>query len=184
MLFRSDPRTSRVRQVRETAFGGIPWRQDPLPPGEWQPDLVQGALAEGILAHDLPIPALEDESLVQWMLRIRHAARLLPAEGWPDLDADWPLILHEACREARQVADLTAERIRGVLDELLGPWLVQRLQRIAPSHWPLPSGRRGKVVFHEEGLPELVNKARWLASARNRVPFAVAPAAVSVPQRV
>jgi len=152
---RWDDRQGRVLQERTVSLTGLVLRREPLPPADWQPEAVQATLAEAIQTRGLRLPALDDEDLQQWMRRIRIAARLFPDEGWPDLQADWPLILHEACAGLRRPEDLSAGALRRVIDELLGPWLVQRLQRIAPSRWPLPQGRHGRITVDDEGQAEL-----------------------------
>ncbi|MEB3204891.1 MAG: ATP-dependent helicase C-terminal domain-containing protein [Candidatus Sericytochromatia bacterium] len=152
---RWDDRQGRVQQERTVVLAGLVLRREPLPPADWQPEAVQATLAEAIRTRGLRLPALEDEDLQQWLRRIRMAARLFPDEGWPDMEADWPLVLHEACAGLRRPEDLTAGAIRRVIDELLGPWLVQRLQRLAPSRWPLPQGRHGRITVDDEGRADL-----------------------------
>jgi ATP-dependent helicase HrpB len=152
---RWDDRQGRVQQERTVVLAGLVLRREPLPPADWQPEAVQAMLAEAIRTRGLRLPALEDEDLQQWLRRIRMAARLFPDEGWPDLEADWPLVLYEACAGLRRPEDLTAGAIRRVIDELLGPGLVQRLQRLAPSRWPLPQGRHGRITVDDEGQADL-----------------------------
>ncbi|MEB3236742.1 MAG: ATP-dependent helicase C-terminal domain-containing protein [Candidatus Sericytochromatia bacterium] len=150
-----DERHGRVVQQRAVRLVGLLLRHEPLPPSAWQPSEVQQALAEAIMNRGLRLAALEDADLVQWLRRVRLAARLLPDEGWPDLDEDWPLILHEACAGLRRPEDLDPGALRRVIDELLGPWLAQRLQRLAPARWPLPNGRHGRITIDEDGKAEL-----------------------------
>ncbi|MEB3298363.1 MAG: ATP-dependent helicase C-terminal domain-containing protein [Candidatus Sericytochromatia bacterium] len=154
-LTRWDDKQGRVLQEREVQLDGLVLRRAPLPPSSWQPEAVQETLAAAILEQGLRVPALDDEDFVQWLRRIRAAVLHAPGEGWPDLEADWPLVIHEACSGMKRPTDLTAGPVRRVLDELMGPWLVQRLQRLAPSRWPLPGGRWGRVTLDEDGRAEL-----------------------------
>ena len=108
------------------------------------------------LASEARLEALEDEDVVQWIRRIRLAHTAWPGEGYPALDeGDLELLYLEAASGRTGWQDLKPEDLIEILRGFLGWARVDRLERAAPRHWPLPGGRRARVTYLDEGPPEI-----------------------------
>jgi ATP-dependent helicase HrpB len=124
-------------------------------------------------------PASWDEAVDQWIERVRCVAAWFPERSFIRYDADDLAVLSaEIAQGCARASDLDArpvlEIMRGALD-----WdHVQFVERMAPSHLALPSGRR-MAIEYAEGKPP-----RGRSKIQDFYDFAGHPAVAGGRQRV
>jgi ATP-dependent helicase HrpB len=153
---RWDPARERVVQDREVRVHGLVLVCEAVPPDRWDRAALEAELVARTLAGEARMEAFEDEEVVQWIRRIRIAQTVWPEAGYPALDRDdLEVLWHEAATGRTGWQDLQPPELVSLLKEYLGWGLTDRLERHAPRHWPLPGGRRAKVIYPQEGSPEV-----------------------------
>jgi ATP-dependent helicase HrpB len=145
---RFEPREDMVAARRVVRLGALAVKEQPL--AEPDPGLVAGALCGVVRARGLArLPWTEAARQLQARVAL---VRLDDAGGWPDLgDAallagleEW-LAPHLAGR--RRMADLASLDLRTVLLQRLEHAQRQALDRLAPPHLTVPSGRQVPVDY-------------------------------------
>jgi len=104
-----------------------------------------------------PARAVADHPDVQMLLdRVRFLARAMPELGLPD---DPTQLLRDAlvavASGMRSLAELRQADIGGAMLGLLSHRQRQALEREAPSHWTLPSGRRVPLAYGPDRPPSV-----------------------------
>ncbi len=143
-----DPATARVSAERQTRLGAITLKSGPDDAPD--ADAIAGALRDAVAKHGL--------SLLPWSkaaLALRHRAAYAGNEGLSDtalLDTldDWlmPLLTGKRRLEAVDAGALTQS-----LQNLLGWDEMQRIERLAPSHFTTPAGTAHAIDYDAEAGP-------------------------------
>jgi ATP-dependent helicase HrpB len=103
----------------------------------------------------------------QLQARVRLLASLFPAEGWPDL-ADAVLFASPESWLAPHLGGVRGERelarvdLASALRALIPPRLLPSLERLAPAHLVVPSGRRVALDYEPAEGPVLAVKLQEL----------------------
>lgn len=152
-----DPAKQRVLAQRLSAQGPHWVREALLPAAEAPPGEVAALLVAKRLAGEAQVPALQDEGVQTFLRQVAWARRLWPDANCPEFDEeDWALIWSElADTGLTSWLDLSPAQLLAALHGALGPMTLHRLRQAAPTHWPLPNGRRARIHYPEEGPPEL-----------------------------
>ena len=146
-----DTTRQRVRAERRLALGALNLRWEPL--GDPDPQRVRAAFLKGI--RDCGLDCLPwNRKLRGWQARVNFLHRILNGR-WPDLsDAlltatleQW-LGLHIA--GYTRLRDLNKLDLGRVLSEMLDWRQKKALDRLAPSHLSVPSGRQIPVDYHAD----------------------------------
>ncbi|HXH02066.1 MAG TPA: ATP-dependent helicase C-terminal domain-containing protein, partial [Candidatus Competibacteraceae bacterium] len=152
------------------------------PPAKADPAQLRAAMLEGV--RQLGLAALPwNETLRQWQARVESLRRWRPEEAWPEVSDAWlerhledwlePHLDGIVRREHLVRLDLAA-----ILQSRL-PWpLPQKLEELAPTHLPVPSGSRIRLTYSADGtapvlavkLQELFGLADTPRVAGGRVP--------------
>lgn len=153
-----DAAKRRVVGQRVSQQGGLSVRGALLPAAEAPAEAVAALLAEKACSGEAPVPALQEEAVQAFLRRVALARELWPDQGYPAFDAEaWAILWDDLASSSALSSweDLSAERLLAALRDYVGAWESQRLDRAAPTHWPLPNGRRARIHYPEEGPPEL-----------------------------
>jgi ATP-dependent helicase HrpB len=131
-----DPRTGRVRAWRRERFDRLLLAEHAQAP---EPAAAVEALAEAWLAGE------PDEANAGWLRRVRFAG----------LSIDLPALARAAAGGATSLADLDLAAH--------APFALTRdLERLAPAHLDLPSGRRTALVYEADGTVSAAAKLQEL----------------------
>jgi len=131
-----DPRSGRVRAWRRQRFDRLLLAEHAQAP---EPAAAAGVLAEAWLAGE------PDDANAAWLRRVRFAG----------LDVDVPALVRQAAGAASSLdgIDLAAH----------APYAIAReLDRLAPAHLDLPSGRRTALVYEADGSVSAAAKLQEL----------------------
>ncbi|MEO5823821.1 MAG: ATP-dependent helicase HrpB [Vicinamibacteraceae bacterium] len=120
-----DARTGRVRAWRRERFDRLVLAEHAQAP---EPAAAAEVLAEAWLARET------DETNAAWLRRVRFAG----------LDIDLPALVRQATPSSTSLADVDLAAH--------APYALTRdLERLAPSHLDLPSGRRAALLYDADG---------------------------------
>jgi ATP-dependent helicase HrpB len=158
-----DARERRVVGVVRERVGAVVLAERPFAPGDEEatPALCRAVGSER--AALLPF----GEDVRQLQGRVLLLARLFPGDGWPDL-ADGRLYesperwLAPFLAGVRGARDLARVDLAAALLALIPPRLRQRLDVLAPTHLPVPSGRRVALDYVPPEGPVLAVKLQEL----------------------
>jgi ATP-dependent helicase HrpB len=177
-----DDRREAVSTQRELKFGALIVRTEPIQrPDEHQ---VLLAMIEGITKNGMDVLPW-NQSLRRWQARVCFLHRVFSDEtGWPDLSdqnlcADLSQWLAPYLRGITRLRDLTRVDLRGALFNLLSYDQHQQLEKLAPTHWTVPSGSRipidysGKVPVLAVRLQEMFGLEQTPAIAGGRQPLLI-----------
>lgn len=153
-----DERTASVRASRQRRLGALVLSEQAL--SKPDPALITGALLDGVRRAGVQTLAWTAE-LEQWRARVQFLRRIEgPDSTWPDLSDDtlrqtleeWlgPYLDGVTTLDRVQRLDLT-EPLRALL-----AWDQQRdLDRLAPTHFTVPSGSKIRIDYDGQDLPVL-----------------------------
>jgi len=158
-----DERQRRVVGVEREGIGAVALIERPFAPGDGE---AVPLLCEVIRARGAALLPFGDEAR-QLQGRVRLLATHFPGEGWPDLsDAvlyaapeGWLVPSLAGVRGERELqrVDLVA-----ALRSLVPPRLLPQLDRLAPTHLAVPSGRRAALDYAPAEGPVLAVKLQEL----------------------
>jgi ATP-dependent helicase HrpB len=159
-----DERQAAVVARRERRLGALAIDGGPLPDAD--PGALRRAMLAGVRQLGLDSLPWSDE-LRDWRERVMSLRRWFPDDGWPDLaDAwlaehldDWlgPWLDGINRREHLRRLDLAAA-LHGLVDGRLRT----RLNELAPTHLPVPSGSRIRLQYRPGEPPVLAVKLQEL----------------------
>lgn len=158
-----DARERRVVGVVRERIGAVVLAERPFAPGDEEALPVLSAALSAERSGLLPF----GEEVRQLQGRVLLLARLFPGDGWPDL-ADEGLYaapqrwLMPALAGVRGARDMARVDPAAALRELIPPRLRQRLDTLAPTHLPVPSGRRVALDYAPPEGPVLAVKLQEL----------------------
>jgi ATP-dependent helicase HrpB len=111
------------------------------------------ALAAAVARDPLRVLG-ERPDLDALLARLRFLARAMPELGLPDEPAALlPDVLAALASSARSLADLAGADVPGAVLGVLTHRQRAALEREAPAHWTLPSGRRVPVAYERDRPP-------------------------------
>jgi ATP-dependent helicase HrpB len=154
----------RLRARRVTRLGRLEVRSEDVPADR---AVIRRALLDQVRERGLsalpPSPALEQLRARYALLLRAHATGGMrfesEGEAWPNL-ADTALIarledwLPPLIDKRTSLGAVPPEALAAAVADLL-PWSVRRdLDRLAPTHWPAPTGTRLPIDYTAEGGPE------------------------------
>jgi ATP-dependent helicase HrpB len=158
-----DERERRVVGVERECLGAVALVERPFTPGDGEalPVLLAVLRARGVTL--LPFGA----EARQLRARVRLLAALFPGEGWPDLgdgalSAALEAWLAPFLGGVRGERDLERVDVAAGLRSLIPPRLLPRLDRLAPKHLEVPSGRRVALDYLPAEGPVLAVKLQEL----------------------
>ncbi len=128
---------------------------------EPDPERVTATLIAGLRKHSLEVLPWSPE-LRTWQARVQFA-RALPAQaaaGWPDVGDQALLASLESWLAPwlgglSRIAHLARLDLREILTAMLGHDLQRRLEQLAPTHLPVPSGSRIRIDYLGEDAPSM-----------------------------
>ncbi|MDY7101500.1 MAG: ATP-dependent helicase HrpB [Actinomycetota bacterium] len=175
-VVRWDEQSGEVVAQRQRSLGAIVLRASPLdtPP----PELLASALADAVRSRGLDLLGRSDAAR-DLATRVGFLHGIDPS--WPDLtdDAlvadvdDW---LPRHLGTARRVRDLGRVDLRNVMAERVGWQRLAEVDRLAPTHVELPTGRRAALRYEEDRvvlsvrLQEMLGASAGPTVAGGRVP--------------
>ncbi|TVR05161.1 MAG: ATP-dependent helicase HrpB [Deltaproteobacteria bacterium] len=149
-----DPEREQVMAFERTCWHDLVLEERVVPLED--PLRTAEVLAEAVRARPAEALALERPEVAALRARIAWVGRLMPELNMPAMDED--AVAEQAeklCWGRRSLAELR----RIPAGELEGAWLDHRqreaLQREAPTHLAVPSGRRVPLQWREDGPPVL-----------------------------
>jgi ATP-dependent helicase HrpB len=148
-----NPPSRAVERLEEVLFAGVPVDRTARPPRLQDHPEAERLLAERVREGEVILRGW-DESVTQWIERVRCVAGWFPEQRLLTYEADdLELIRLELCsglHRASQVEDLPClEAVRGVLDPVSRAFV----ERMAPAHLALPEGPRPMRLHYEVGKP-------------------------------
>lgn len=169
-----------VEAVRRQMLGALALRREPLPDPD--PQAVTAAMMSGIARNGLEAlpwtPALRG-----WQARVALLRRIeAGGEDWPDLSdnalndglAQW---LGPYLEGMTRLKDLERLNLRNALHSRLTRRQQKLLDKLAPTHWKVPSGSRLPIDYSAEvpvlavRLQEMFGAAQTPAIADGRLPL-------------
>jgi len=148
-----NPQSRAVERLEEVLFAGVSVDRTARPPRLQDHAQAERLLAERIREGEVMLRGW-DESVTQWIERVRCVAAWFPEQQLLTYEADdLELIRLELCsglHRASQVEDLPClEAVRGVLDPVSRAFV----ERMAPAQLALPEGPRPMRLQYELGKP-------------------------------
>lgn len=134
-----------------------------------EPDLDQaaGLLAEEVLAGNCPLKAWDD-AVRQWIARLNFAARSCPEQEFPAIGAEEEeLLLQQICRGATSFREVRDRPVWPVLRQWLSAGQNDLLDRWFPERLALPSGRKARLRYSDQGPPVLSARIQELFDLRS-----------------
>jgi ATP-dependent helicase HrpB len=177
-----DTQSQSVRAERRQRLGALILKRSPLDLSPGDPRIV-GALCQGIRKAGLDALPWTDAAR-QLRHRLAFAARYAPEADWPDVSDDALLSNLETwlapfLAGVTDLAGLANVDMHAALSTLLDWPTRTRLDDLAPTHFPLPKGRKVKLDYATDP-PVLATKLQDLfgvdihpAVAAGRVPLSV-----------
>lgn len=158
-----DSREGRISAFQEESYGALVLTRRPITPDG---DLQQQALIMAIRQSELRLLA-RPPAFYQFQARIMLLRRSFPADDWPDVSdpalcqslENWLGGRLGGIRNADQLARLNSTDLLG---QLLDYRQRQRLEQLAPTALPVPSGSRIRIDYGEEDYPVLAVKLQEL----------------------
>ncbi len=151
-----DTRNDKVRVFETLNYGALTLERKRIKnpdPQQLQSALCQVLRQQGI--HKLPW----EPPQTQWLARVNFLRQHEP-ERWPEithntLRADLEHWLGPFLTGLNSPQQVTAEHLQQALDYLLGYDKVADLDRLAPTHLPVPSGSRVRLDYTQGDIPVL-----------------------------
>jgi len=141
---------SAVEQFETWAYGDLVYHRQPC---KVDPAAAEQILVDKIASGDLRLEKW-DHSVEQWLHRARLVAALFPERSLTAYDDDdIRLVLHEIVAGATRYSHV---RTRPCLDHVRQAlsWNDQQfIEKMAPTHLPLPAGPRLKIEYYPDGPP-------------------------------
>ena len=111
------------------------------------PEAAATLLAEQIVAHDLHLQGW-DSNVEAWIARVRFLAEHFPEQALPLYDdADRKNILLALCQDEYAYRAVRGKDCLPWVRGLLNQSQIQFVERMAPTHLPLPSGRKLRLEY-------------------------------------
>jgi ATP-dependent helicase HrpB len=108
---------------------------------------VSSMLADIILSKNIK-PAKWDDTVDDWINRVRYASKKHPDQHFPDFnDDDYSMVIHELCEGEYKLDKVSAKPVLPVLQGMLSAQQYAFLESVAPVSIPLPSGRKLRLVY-------------------------------------
>lgn len=104
-------------------------------------------LADIILSKNIK-PAQWDDTVDDWINRVRYAAEKYPDQHFPCFnDDDYRLVIHDLCQDEYKLDKVHAKPLLPVLQGMLSAQQHGFLENVAPVSIPLPSGRKLRLIY-------------------------------------
>ena len=147
-----DERTSAVRASRQRRLGALVLSDDAL--SQPDPSLIAAALLNGVRRAGLHTLAWTPE-LQDWRMRVRFLRRLHGEAEWPDVSDERLSATLDEWLGPYAMGITTLDRIQRMnltqpLHALLSRVQQRELNRLAPTHLPVPSGSLIRLDYSEE----------------------------------
>lgn len=147
---------SATERIEVTRFDGMEIGRKLL--GRAEAETAEEELVSRIRRGELRLKRW-DEGVDQWIRRVRRVAKLVPERSLIAYDdEDLAVILHEIVAGATRFAQVEDRPCLPAVKDALGWDDQQFVERMAPESMPLPSGRRLRLEYPEEGPP--IGRAR------------------------
>jgi ATP-dependent helicase HrpB len=118
-----------------------------------------GETAAGILAEHLADCwdwRREEPEAVRFVLRARLVGTAFPDRKIPEFSPDdWRLVYHGLCEGKYSLAEVRRDSMLRAIKAYIGPALAHFIEKKAPESVILPSGKKGRIGYAENGPPEL-----------------------------
>ncbi len=158
-----DDRERRIVAVERELFGAVALVERQFAPGDGE---VLPVLCAALRAGGAALLPFGEEAR-QLLGRVRLLTRHFPSEGWPLLDEadlrsrpeEWLVPYLSGVRGARDLVDVD---VVTALRDLIPPRLRPRLEKLAPTHLTVPSGRRVALDYAAAEGPILAVKLQEL----------------------
>jgi ATP-dependent helicase HrpB len=142
-----NPRTHAVEAADVELYEDLEIGRTVLPDAAVDRAQAAEILAERIAAGELKLEGW-DESVEQWLARVRCVAGWFPDRRLPSFDAtELRVVLEELCAGAIRAKDLADRPVLPVLRGALSPADQQFVERMAPERIALPRGWRMKITY-------------------------------------
>ncbi len=135
-------------------------------------------LADIILSRNIR-PAQWDDTVDDWINRVRYAAEKYPDQHFPHFnDDDYRLVIHELCQGEYKLDKVNAKPVLPVLQGMLSAQQYGFLENVAPVSIPLPSGRKLRLIY------EAGNGVRGRARIQELYGLSASPKIAGEPVRI
>ena len=139
---------NRVRYFRDLA---LDVKRGETPPPEEAAALLAREVMQGRLTLKQWTPAVE-----QWICRLNNLAAWCPELGLPTIDEDdRRFLLQQICLGSYSAKDIRDQPVWPSLKDWLATGQEALLDEYAPTHLPLPNGRRGRIRYAADAPPVL-----------------------------
>ncbi|MFT4570407.1 MAG: ATP-dependent helicase HrpB [Hyphomicrobiaceae bacterium] len=157
---RFDAATGRVTATQQTLYDDLVLEEKPVKPST---AALEAALAEAAATDLGRALDLENTHVVGLRQRLAFLATSMPELELPLINDDTiRSILPELCRGRRSFDELRKAKIGDTLAATIGWKTVELLNRHAPTHATIPSGRRVQLVYRDDAPPILAAKIQEL----------------------
>lgn len=156
--WRFDPERETVAGSRQLAIGPLSLEEEPLPPSpEGLALLMQEALQHPERAFSWT------EAAEQWQRRLSLLNRLFPEMELPQ--ASLEELMDALCLDSppwRGFSDLRRLDLLALWQQQLTHATRQTIDRLLPTHWTTPGGRKVRLTYQAEGPPILATRLQDL----------------------
>ena len=141
----------RVIQCLRTQFQGLTLFEQEK--GEPSPEEAAPLLAAQLMEGKLKLP-LWDDSVEQWIYRLKGLRQWMPELELPDFDESDKLVALEIlCQKALSYKEVKDRPLLPILEDWLSPWQKEALALYAPTNITLCNGQKAKVRYKEDSTP-------------------------------
>jgi len=164
-ICRWDPDKKAVLSETEVSFEGLPLKTKPAKNASSAE--AEELLAEKCLSGEIN---LLDDLINTWLSRLSVLLKAFPEKNTGPLSSeDWRLIYSELCKGKSSVSELSSEKLLSEIKNYCGLETDALLEKNCPEKIILPSGKKGKIIYPENGVPETVSP--YMRFHRHEGPF-------------
>jgi ATP-dependent helicase HrpB len=159
---RWNPASRAVERIEEACFEGTPFDATARPPRAEDRSEAERLLWERVRDGTIKLSQW-DESVEQWMARVRCVAAWFPDQGLITYTPDEIEMLQlEVCSGAHRASEVQDRDCLGVVRGALEHEQQRFVDRMAPGDLPLPDGRRMRLRYEPGHPPKGSARIQWL----------------------
>jgi ATP-dependent helicase HrpB len=159
---RWNPASNAVERIEETCFEGTPIEATARPPRAEDRAAAERLLWERVRDGTIRLEQW-DESVEQWIARVRCAAAWFPDQGLITYTPDEIELLQlEVCTGAHRASEVQSRECLSVVRGALEHEQQRFVDRMAPADLPLPDGRRMRLRYEPGHPPRGSARIQWL----------------------
>jgi len=154
-----DDERERIVRRRQDRFGDLTLRETTTAAVD---RVVAGEILSAAARRAPRRAATVDDPVSLSLERVAFLRRTFPEQGWPDPDVLLADSVAAACAGCVSYAEVRQVDVGAILRGLLPPQLRASLDRDAPSHLQLPSGRAVRIAYAADRPPHVAGRIQEL----------------------